>query len=347
LGLIFGENLLTLMNAEPEVVSLAWEYFRILLLGAPLMFIYFIFSSVMQGVGNTKTPMKIKIITVIVNIILDPFLIFGWFMFPELGIAGAAVATIISRMLASGIALYILFSQKMDIKISMSHLYPNRKVLKKIIKIGSPAAIGMSALAIAMTVMTYIVTAFGTAALAAWGIVSRITSVIRLPSHGLGMSTGVLVGQNLGADQFRRAEKSAWIGVKVNFAIMMLLAFLNLVFAPQLVRPFTSSPEVLSIATTYLRIAGFAFAFLGIQEVVSGALKGAGKTVEQMIFRVLTLWVMQIPFAYLLSYTFNWGVNGIWWGIFFAKLIGATALIVWFKRGTWKQSVVRGDLAKG
>ena len=167
LSLFFGRSLLTLMNAEPEVVSLAWEYFRILLLGAPLMFIYFIFSSVMQGVGDTQTPMKIKVFTVMINIILDPLLIFGWFVFPELGIAGAAVATIISRIIASGLALYILFSRKMDIKISLIDLVPNKKVLKEIIKIGTPAAVGMSALSIAMTFMTYIVTAFGTAALAA------------------------------------------------------------------------------------------------------------------------------------------------------------------------------------
>ena len=156
-----------------------------------------------------------------------------------------------------------------------------------------------------------------------------------------------MVGQNLGADRFNKAEEAAWIGLKVNFVIMISLAFLNFILAPYLIRPFTNSPEVMSIAITYLRIAGFSFAFLGVQEVVSGALKGAGKTIEQMLFRVLTLWVVQIPFAYFLSHVFGWGVVGIWWGIFFAKLIGAGILVAWFRRGTWKQKVIKTDPAIG
>ncbi|MGM0438828.1 MAG: MATE family efflux transporter [Patescibacteria group bacterium] len=341
LGLILGRDLLKLMGAEPEVLQPAWEYFRIILMGAPLMFIYFIFSSVLQGVGDTKTPMKIKIITVIANIILDPFLIFGWSFFPALGMAGAAIATIASRLIATVIALTILFTKSKGIQLTLSDLKPDKEVIWQIIKIGSPAAVGMSALSIAMTVMTYIVTAFGTFALAAWGVVSRLTSLIRLPSQGLSRSTGVLVGQHLGADQPNKAEESAWTGVAVVFIVMTSLAFLNLVFAPYIVRPFTSKPEVLQIAVKYFRIAGFAYTFLGIQMVVSGALKGAGKTFAQMFFRVLTLWILQIPLSYFLAHNAGWGVDGIWWGIFFSKLFGCLFLLLWFKKGTWKNKIVK------
>ena len=339
-GLIFGKDLLRLMGAEPEVLAPAWEYFRIILFGAPLMFIYFIFSSVLQGVGDTKTPMKIKVGTVLINIVLDPFLIFGWWVFPQLGIAGAALATIISRLIAATIGLHILFTETKDIKLTLKDLKPDKKVIGKIIKIGSPAAIGVSALSIALTVMTYIVTGFGTYALAAWGVVSRITSLIRLPSQGLSRSTNVLVGQFLGDGKPEKAEESAWTGIKVVFSIMIILAFINLLFAPQIIKPFTDTAQVAEIAVKYSRIAGFAFALLGVQMVISGALKGAGKTFTQMFFRILTLWVMQIPFTYLLAHNLGWGTDGIWWGVFFAKLFGCLILLLWFKRGTWKQTVI-------
>ncbi len=343
IGLIFGRNLLALMNPEAEVLDLAWQYFRIILLGAPLIFIYFIFSSVMQGVGDTKTPMKIKVVTVLINIVLDPFLIFGLWVFPQLGIAGAAVATIFSRMIASLAATYILFSKKKEIQLSTGDLKPDGEILKKIVQIGSPAAVGMSALSIALAVMTYIVTVFGTYALAAWGVVSRITSLIRLPSQGISRSTGVLVGQHLGADQEEGADKTAWTGAGVVFLIMTLLAFLNLFLAPRIVSPFTDSPEVLEIAVKYLKIAGFAYAFLGVQMTLSGALKGAGKTMTQMTFRVLTLWVLQIPFSYLLAHRAGWGIDGIWWGILFSKFLGCAAITVWFRKGSWKQKVVETE----
>ena len=343
IGLLFGEDLLRLMGAEPQVLDPAWEYFRIILLGAPLMFVYFIFSSVMQGVGDTKTPMTIKIGTVLINIILDPFLIFGLWIFPQLGMAGAALATIISRLIAAAIGTVILFSGTKDIKLKITDLKPDKKIIGQIIKIGSPAAVGMSALSIALTVMTYIVTAFGTYALAAWGIVSRITSLIRLPSQGFSRSTGVLVGQNLGADKDDRAESAAWTGVGVVFIIMLFLAVLNLIFAPQIISPFTKEAEVIAVATKYLRIAGFAYAFLGVQMVISGALKGAGKTLEQMFFRVFTLWVLQIPLSYGLAHQAGWGVDGIWWGILLAKFLGCLTVVFWFRKGSWKQKIIKTE----
>ncbi len=343
IGLMFGRELLGIMGAEPEVLNYAWEYFRIILIGAPLIFIYFIFSSVMQGVGDTKTPMKIKAGTVLFNIVIDPFLIFGWFFFPQMGVVGAAVATVFSRLIASGIAVYILFTKNKEIKLLPGHLIPDLSIIKKIIKIGTPAAVGMSALSIALAVMTYIVTMFGTFALAAWGIVSRITSFIRLPSQGISRSTGILVGQNLGADRSEEAEKSAWAGTGVVFLIMTGFAFAILFLAPFIISPFTNQPEVVGMGTDYLRVAGFAYMFLGIQMVLSGALKGAGQTFAQMFFRVLTLWLMQIPFSYFLAFRLDWGVDGIWWGIFFAKLIGCLLLIVWFKQGTWKKKVIESE----
>lgn len=340
-GLFFGKDLLRMMGAKPEVLKPAWEYFQIILWGSPLMFMFFIFTSVMQGVGDSKTPMKIRIATVILNIVLDPFLIFGWWIFPELGIAGAAWATIFSRLIASSIGLFILFSETKKIKLSLSDLKPDKEILKKIIKIGSPSALGMSALSIAIAFMTSIVASFGTFALAVWGIVSRITSVIRLPSQGLSRATGVLVGQHLGADNPEKAEEAAWKAFGITFLFMSVLVIFLIFLAPQTARLFSQKNEVISIAVKALRITGFAYVFLGIQIVLSGALTGAGKTAKQMLFRVLTLWGLQIPISYYLSNQIGWGTDGIWWGILTANFLGCLIITIWFKKGTWKSAVIK------
>ncbi len=343
LGLIFGESLLGLIGADEEILPYAWSYFRIIVAGMPLTFIYFIFSSVLQGIGDTKTPMYLKLIAVGANVILDPFFIFGWSIFPNLGIAGAATATVITRLLAAIIGIHILFTGKKGLHLNLAHLWPNWKMIKKIIMIGFPAAVGDSGLAVAITIMTSIVAGFGNVTLAAYGVANRITSVLRMPAMGVGRATGVIVGQHLGADQPDEAEKVSWMSSGIILAIMLALSVLMLLIAPWLMSFFAEEMEVINIGANYLRIVSFGFTFLGVQMILSGALSGAGKTVYQTFFRLLTLWGFQIPMAYGFAYLLNMGATGIWWGIFTAKLLGLLVMAVWFKRGTWKSKVIEDE----
>ncbi|MBF8436422.1 MATE family efflux transporter [Halanaerobiaceae bacterium Z-7014] len=335
-GLYFSEDMFILIGAEEEVLPLALEYFRIYVSGIPIIFIYYIFSSVLEGIGDTITPMKIKIFTVVLNIILDPFLIFGWSFFPELGIGGAALATVLSRLAAGIVGIYIMFWDLSAIKLKLRDFYPDLAMIKKIVKIGTPAALGDSAMAIALTVMTAIVAEFGTLTLAAWGIANRITAVIRMPAFGMGRATGIMVGQHLGAKQPSEANKVSWLGTAVTFGTMLIVAIIFLFVSPGLVSLFTEDSAVISIGAEYLRISAFAFAFLGAQIVLSGALNGAGKTIPQTFFRLLTLWVFQIPLSYIFANQFGFGRQGVWWGIFVAKVIGLLILMGWFKKGTWQ-----------
>ncbi len=340
IGLIFGEQLLGLIGAEGDVLPYAWAYFRIITAGIPLMFLYFIFSAVMQGIGDTVTPMILKLIAVISNIILDPLLIFGWGIFPEMGIEGAAVATVITRLLAALAGIYILSSGRVGLKLRLCHFKPEPDMIKRIIKIGFPAAVGDSGLAIAISILTRIVAGFGTFTIAAYGIANRITSLIRMPAMGIGRATGVIVGQHLGADQPDQAEKTAWISTGIILGVMLVMATIMLFTSDFLVGIFTDEKEVIIIGSQYLKIVGFAFTFLGAQIVLSGALSGAGKTVQQTFFRLLTLWAFQIPLAYIFAHFLGWGSEGIWWGIFAAKFLGTALLVIWFLRGTWKTKVI-------
>lgn len=339
-ALYFSETMFILIGAEEEVLPLALEYFRIYVSGIPIIFIYYIFSSVLEGIGDTITPMKIKMFTVVLNIILDPFLIFGWSVFPEMGIGGAALATVLSRLAAGLVGIYIMFWDLSAIKLSLKDFYPDLAMIKKIFKIGTPAALGDSAMAVALTVMTSIVAGFGTITLAAWGIANRITAVIRMPAFGMGRATGIMVGQHLGAEQPSEANKVSWLGTAVTFGSMLVVAVLFLFISPNLVSLFTEDISVINIGAEYLRISAFAFAFLGAQIVLSGALNGAGKTIQQTFFRLLTLWIFQIPLSYLLAYQFNFGRQGIWWGILLAKIIGLAILMVWFNKGSWQSKEI-------
>ncbi|MFW6308589.1 MAG: MATE family efflux transporter [bacterium] len=340
IGQFLGRDLLILIGADSEILPHAFAYFRVIAAGIPLMFIYFIFSSVLQGIGDTKTPMYLKLVAVFANVVLDPLLIFGVGWFPELSIQGAAVATVITRLFAAAVGLYIIFSGKRGLHLKLHHFYPDWDMIKKIVKIGFPAAVGDSGLSIAVSILTSIVAGFGTFTLAAYGVANRITSIIRMPAMGIGRATGVIVGQHLGADQKDEAEKTAWISTGIIFGVMIILAVGMLFTAGTLVSIFTDETEVIRIGSHYLKIVGFGFTFLGAQIVLAGALSGAGKTVQQTFFRLLTLWGFQIPLAYGFAHYLEWGSSGIWWGIFTAKLLGTILMALWFKRGTWKSKVI-------
>ncbi len=343
LGLAFGRPLLTWVGAGPEVLPLAWTYFSILTGGIPLIFVFFVFAAVLEGTGDTITPMKLKIASVLLNIVLDPLLIFGWFVFPEMGIAGAAVATVVSRFAAAAVGVYLLVSGRRGITVRPRHLVPRPALIKLVVRIGTPAALGTSAVAVAMTVMTSIVATFGTYALAAWGVGNRVLSLIRMPSMGFARATGVLVGQHLGADQPGAAGKTAWTGVAVNVGIMTLVVLAFQFGGGLVMRLFSQDIEVIEIGAQYLRWGAVAYGFLAIQQVLGGALDGAGQTLQKMLFLLLNIWVLQIPLAAVFSTNLGLGVDGIWYAIFVAKLVGATSIAVWFVRGTWQRKVIAGQ----
>ncbi len=343
LSIIFGYRALALLGAGPEVLPYAWQYFRVLALGIPLIFVFFMFSSVCEGAGDTVTPMKLKVVSVIFNIVLDPILIFGSCGLPALGVAGAAYATVISRIGVSIIGVYLLFSGRKRIHLRVRHLVPQWTMLKLIVRIGLPAVIGYSALALAIAVLTSIVASVAVVekfTLAAWGIGQRVTALITMPAMGFSKATGVLVGQHLGAGQQREATKTAWIAVGAIFSVMLAVAFLFLALAPFVGRIFTDEPRVIATTTTYLRIAAFAFAFFSVQEVIRGALQGAGKTMQATFFNMLTLWGLQLPLTWTLGHAAGWGENGIWWGILLAKLIGAVCILLWFMQSKWQRKVI-------
>ena len=336
-GFIFDSTILGWIGAPANIRADAVAYLDIIFGGVAFMFIFFVFTALLRGVGDTKTPMKMMVFSTLFNIILDPFIILGWGFFPQLGVRGAAIATVLSRALAGLYGVYLLFEGKKGIKLKAKNLVPDLEVQKNIIKLGTPSAAEQSIIALGMTFMMGIVSEFGTLAVAAYGIGNRILSVVMMPMRGLSMATTTMVGQTMGADDADRAERIAWTAVGLTFSLMMVLILVTQFFPAQIISVFNDDPEVVAIGVDFLKIVGLSFGFLGVRIVIGGSFRGAGNTVAAMVLAVIALWGFRVPLARLLSEYFQLGTSGIWWGMFMSNLLSAIIGAIWFKKGSWKE----------
>ena len=340
IGVLFNKNILIMMGTPSNILADASAYLNIISAGVPFMFMFFIFSALLRGYGDTKTPMKFMIFSSLLNIVLDPFMIFGIGFFPALGVEGAAYATIFSRAVAGVIGIYLLFTGRKGLTLKLKYLKPDFSVLKKIIVIGFPSAAEQSIVALGMTLLMSIVSQFGTMVVAAYGIGSRILSVVMLPSRGLATATTTMVGQNLGAENIKRAESSAWKSTGIIFVTLTVLAIISNLFPRAIIGVFNSNPEVIEIGVSFLRVVGFSFGFLGVRFVIGGSFRGAGNTVVAMVLAIIALWGLRLPLAQILSFNLDFGTSGIWWGMFLSNFLTALIAMFWFKKGGWKEKAI-------
>ena len=328
-----------------EVIPLAAAYMRVFFLGMPFLFGFFIFVSLMRGHGDTKAPMRIMLVSVVVNVILDPILIFGWVGMPALGIEGAALATIISRGVATVLGLYVLFGTDAGPAVRFEHLSLDLDVIKKITKIGVPTALEQSGASLAMVIMTAMVASFPPAVVAAYGLGNRLSSLVFLPAMGMGQATNTVVGQNLGAEKPDRADRAVWFAGKLVAVVMLALAVIAATTPEPIVAVFLpadtpGAAATLGHAADYLRIMSVMFVFMGVLQVFLGAFRGAGSTKTALAFSMITLWIVRLPATYYLAFVSDWGATGLWVAVALGDIIGCIAAGLWLMRGTWKKTVV-------
>lgn len=334
--------LMKIIGAGPDIIEDSVKYFKVSSVGFVFLFIFFIFQSLMRGIGNVMLPVYIVLFTVILNAVLDPLFIYGYGPVPGFGVAGAAVASVITQAIASTIGLFILFRGRHGIKISISSMYFNMENLKRTFNIGFPASIEQSTRALGMTFMMVIVTSFGSEIVAAYGIGARMLSFIVIPALGLGIATTSLVGQNIGALKIKRAEKVANLSAKVAFFGFTGLGLIMFLVAEPLTAFFIpEDPQVIQDGALFIKIMSLSFGFLGLQQVMNGTFNGAGFTKASMFISIMTLWVVRFPLAYILSYTLELGPVGIWWAFPISNLIAGIVAFSYFKTGYWKKRVIR------
>ena len=341
-GVFIARPLMVAMGAGPDLLPAATSYLRIIYGGIPAMFGMFIVTSLLNGVGDTMTPMKLMGVSVVLNIVLDPLFIFGWGPFPAWGITGAAVATVISRGLIALYGVYLLFSGKVGIQLRLRHLRLEWATVKHILVIGGPASLGQSGTALGFSIMTGILARFGTAVVSAFGIGNRIISIAIMPAMGLGQAAATMVGQNLGAEESKRAEHSAWIGMQISTAFLLAASAAVYFLRTSLVRIFINDPEVISLGANMFAITAMAFPFMGILQVIIGTYQGSGHTVYSMFFSLFRLWAIRIPLVYFLGFSLAMGADGVWWAMFISNFGASAVSMGFFLSGNWKHRIIKG-----
>lgn len=339
-GVAFTPALCRMLGAGPDILPMAVDYLRISFAGSFTIFLLFVANSVLQSAGNSVLPMAVMGLANLLNVILDPILIYGLLGLPAMGVSGAALATVISQATAAAVVLFRLARGVAGIHAGISRWKTQPALAWQILRIGLPSSGQMLSRTLMSLVLMRIVAGCGTIAVAAYGIGTRFHMILLMPSFALGNAAATLVGQNLGAGKPRRAQASAWLATGVGMTIMAASALLLYRLAPSLVSTFDDNASVVEIGVALLRIASPFYIFASMGIIFGRALIGAGDTMGPMVTTILGLWGIQVPLAIFLSRTVTPATTGIWWSVAAALTANGIMTTAWFQTGRWKRKKI-------
>lgn len=335
-GIFFSKELLMLMGGDVWSVQNGYRYTQWMLGGNAIIMLLFVINAIFRGAGDAAIAMRVLIISNVINIILDPLFIFGWGPIPSFGIEGAAIATNIGRGIGVIVQLWVLFKGSKHIKIKRHHVHWNAKAMLNIFRTSLG---GVGQMIVAMTSWIFlmrILADVGSEAVAGATIAMRIMMFTMMPAFGLANAAATLVGQNLGANNPDRAESSVW---KIGFYNMILLIGVSLIyffFNEPLMRIFSGDIRVISIGGEWLRILSYSYFVYGWWMVSTSAFNGAGDTQTPTKINLVFFWLIQIPLAYFLAITNDWGHSGVFWAVFISETSVGLFTLWLFTRGKWK-----------
>jgi putative MATE family efflux protein len=330
-GLFFAADILRMMGATPSIIAIGTPYATIMLAGNIVIMMLFLLNGIFRGAGDASIAMKSLWIANLFNIILCPLFI-HWF-----GLTGAAIATTTGRGIGVLYQVYRMLKGNGIIKMQVQYFKLQWQVLKNLISIASPATFQFIIASASWMFMARIIAGFGGDAVAGYTIAIRLLIFFLMPAWGLSNAAATLVGQNLGAQQPERAEKSVWATAKYNAIFMGIVSVLFFVFGEFFVRLVSHDENVIRIAAQALRITSMGYIFYGIGMVMVNAFNGAGDTKTPTWINFFGFWMFQIPLAYWLSHQLNWGPKGVFTAILLAESSITIAGIIMFKRGRWKK----------
>jgi len=344
LGLISAEGALRLIGVPPDVLQPAAAYLRISYFGMIFSYGFMMFQSILQGAGEVRFPLHVVAASVLINALLDPLFIFGWGPVPASGVTGAAVATVCSQAVAALVGMSRLFTGRYGIRVRARDFRPDFAFVRRALAVGLPASIEQATRSLGAILLTWIATGFGTTALAAYGLGSRLIIFFFVPSLGVSAATATVVAQNIGARHIDRAAQAArqatwlafWSLTAVGVAFLPLATPLSRFLVP-------SDPAVVAQGAAFVRVVAPIVGVIGAQQVLAGALRGAGQTLAAMMLSLMTQWLLQLPASYLLARYTPLGFAGIWWAFPLANVLSLAITIAWFRRGTWKHKRLTED----
>jgi putative MATE family efflux protein len=338
-GVVYARELLGLMGAPAEVAREGAVYTAWILGGNGTILLLFLINAIFRGAGDAALAMRSLWLANIVNVVLDPCLIFGLGPFPELGLAGAAIGTTVGR--GVGVAYQIrALAKGPRIAVERRHLRLQWDVMARLLRVSAGGIVQFLIATGSWLGLVYILTPFGAGALAGYTIAVRIVIVALLPAWGLCNAAATLVGQNLGAQKPERAERAVWLAGFYNMAFLGLVMVVFVLFADPLVGIFTPDPAVREMGASCLRIFSYGYMIYAWGMVMVQAFNGAGDTTTPTFINLVCYWMFQIPLAFVLARTLGFGAQGVFWAVPAAELFIAAAGVVFFRRGTWKTRMV-------
>ena len=337
---IFAPRLLQVMGASPQIVATGAGYTRIALGGCGVVLMLFLNNAIFRGAGDAAVAMRLLWVSNIINLILDPCLIFGWGPFPKLGVTGAALATLIGRSIGVLYQFYRLLRGTERIRILASQLRLNFEVLLRLLRVSLTGILQFAVADVSWIGLVRIVSLFGAAALAGYTIAIRIVIFVILPSWGLSNAAATLVGQNLGAKQPERAEQSVWRTGLYNMVFLGSVGVFFIFFADPIIGLFTSDPAVMPLAVSCLRILSYGNVGYAYGMVMLQAFNGAGDTITPTIVNFFGFCMLELPLAYVLAVPLHLRTNGAYYAIVFAEGAIAVAGVLLFRRGRWKRQQI-------
>lgn len=339
-GIVYAKEFLILMGASEEMAQAGYWYPAIMFGGNAVIMLLFIINAVFRSSGDAAVSMRVLLLANFINIILDPLLIFGIGPFPELGLMGAAIATTIGRSLAVGYQFFLLFQGKKRIKLELHHLKIKLRVMVQLFRLSIGGILQNIIATSSWIALIRIISELGSEVLAGYTIAIRIVVFALLPSWGLSNAASTLVGQNLGAKQPERAERTVWMTAIAN---MVLLGSIGLLFAlmPEpFIRLFIADEAVVASGSTSLQIISYGFVFYALGMVLIQGFNGSGDTITPTKINLFCFWLFEIPLAYLLGIMLDWKIEGIAYAIVAAE--SSLTLTAWyfFRKGKWKLTKV-------
>jgi len=334
LGITLSGPIFRLINLPDDVMPQAITYFNIYLIGTIFFFGFNGISSVLRGLGDSKTPLYFLVISTVMNVILVWLFVavFKW------GVAGSAWATVIAQAGAFFTGIIYLNRTHEIVKLNSLKLVFDRAIFRKSLMIGLPTGLQQTFVSMGMLAVTRIVNGFGTDVIAAYSVAVRLDSLAGMPAMNFGAALSTFVGQNLGANKPERVRHGLKATFMMSGALALLTSLFVIIFRHQLMHLFTEDIAVIAIGAQYLVIVSSFYIFFSTMFVIGGVMRGAGDTIIPMFITLFALWVIRIPAAWILSRYF--GVDGIWWSIPVAWFIGMSLSYLYYLKGNWKTKVV-------
>lgn len=337
---IYAPRLLQIMGASPHIVAIGAGYTRIALGGCGAVLMLFLNNAIFRGAGDAAVAMRLLWVSNIINLMLDPCLIFGWGPFPKLGVTGAALATFTGRSIGVAYQFYRLLRGTERIHILLNQLKVNVSVLLRLLRVSLTGILQFLVADVSWIGLVRIVSLFGSAALAGYTIAIRIVIFVILPSWGLSNAAATLVGQNLGAKQPERAEQSVWRTGLYNMLFLGSVGVFFVFFADPIIRLFTDDPGVVPLAVSCLRILSYGNIGYAYGMVMLQAFNGAGDTITPTVVNFFGFCLLELPLAYALAVPLGFHTSGAYYAIVFAEGAIAVAGVLLFRRGKWKRQQI-------